>query len=396
MTKKYIVYRSRFQPRFQSYNEKAISWLHEHVEKKELLLALVSDDLFDDRDEKIKGLYNNVFKDADYRGRFHKDLQPESSIGRIQSSIYDSDPNRQIRIFLSPNTILLSCVIYHSMPTDYHSIYRHFMHEKPENIRWYFPIFDKDDLNDLGFVGLIFDQKYSHDIQENAFFFSRFNYHNMSNHQFIHCVNSTYYGAYAKSIADNKEAQTRLKNSIGSLEGMTIPDVDNIPYIYVFSDLKKMTTKVYQMLNCYIRNIDSRDDRLIESFTTQRERLLRFSKNLEHVDVKYTNKLVEFYRLILNLIIKIEDIATHSSLYKLNDFIAILKDISKKKCEYNSIDCFVRQDCFSCDDYNKKNISEKCCWEMDWLEDSETANKRCSHFVSAIDTILSELRCEND
>jgi hypothetical protein len=382
MTKKYIVYRSRFQPCFQDYNEKAIQLIDEKYGIKDLVLALVSDDLFD-KDEQL----NSLYPDPDYRVRFHDELQPEKSIGRIQTSIYDFYPDRQIRIFLSPNTILLSGVIYDSNPKNYPSIYRHFMHEKPEDIQWYFPIFDKDDLNDLGRVGMMMEKKYpSSVLPRDAFFFSRFNYH--KNRQLVHRVGGIHYGAYAKSVSSNEIAQTRLGKAIDSLDGMTVPDVSDIPYIYVFSDLKIIIEKISNLLNIY-KDVGAEKEKNL--LNTQILLLSGVLDNLNHAEVKYAKKLIDFHAFVLNLIKKIEFDLKHSALYKLHEFNSYLKEIGKKSCEYNSVECFFRTDCEDCADYKSKNSNKNCCWSLDWLEDSSVARKRCDDFVKAIDVILSGL-----
>jgi hypothetical protein len=357
--------------------------------KSTVLYGLVDDDLFHNRIEKeikdkIDNLYKQIGKEDDgkkYRERFQRILNPNSP-GKVQASLYSALNGEQVQIFFTPNVVISSSVIYHqnNLDQDYEIISRYNIHEDPKFLKWFFPIFDKDDLNDMGFVSAKMAEKFSSSVAPypdiELMNFSRFNYY--IKHEFVHEENNTFFGAYANAIKN--EDVTYLKKNKKLLDGLTFPDVSEIPFIYLWGDANRLTDKIIEVLNYYIIYINSIASKDLVVLKTELEIFTKFKAQLTDTTSNYSDDLISFHKCSIILAKKLETLTT-TSLNEIKNFIKGVEQISKQENENCAEYCL--QDKTKCDNCSTKSACK------DWLEDSIIGHKRTDNIIETFKKITS-------
>lgn len=389
-TKSYIIFRSRFQPEFGEHHIMANKELSTKFKNESTVLyGLVDDDLFHNRIEKkikdkIDKLYEQIGKEEDgkkYKERFQGLLNPNSP-GKVQASLYKALNGEQVQLFFTPNVVISSSVIYNQnhLNQDYEIISRYNIHEDPKSLKWFFPIFDKDDLNDMGFISAKMADIYGSpsapypDID--LMNFSRFNYY--KNHKYVHDDNNTFFGAYANAI--KYKASSYLKKNKRLLDGMTFPDVSEIPFIYLWGDATRLTDKIIEVLNYYILHNEKIAEKFIIVLRTELEIFAKFKAQLMDTTSNYSDDLISFHRCSKILLKKL-GILKSTSLNEINSFIKGVELISKQ--ENDNCEAFCIQDRTKCDSCSTKTTC------LDWLEDSIKGHNRMETILETFKKITS-------
>lgn len=279
--KPFIFYRSRFQPRFTTPHDYAVRRFYELRQEswvgESLVLAIVDEQLFiklfpqEFKDVIAKGLRSTLGDRLDiYLLRFDKSLNP-SDIGEVKHSIwewwYRRQPHspRPLQYTITCCTAWCGIALYwmkdgqgtkdsQSMTSAIEYITRWLPEKNPDNIEWYFPIFDRDDINDIGLLASLMAKR-SGEVSRHKkqISFTRFNYDSMAGKGLVY---DGRYGAYIKILADSdRYFPDRWKGIGGDLrQGLEFPKKNMIHFIYHWCDVILIYQKICNLIRSYIRN----------------------------------------------------------------------------------------------------------------------------------------------
>jgi hypothetical protein len=271
----YFLYRSRFQPRFCQPHiaavEKFYDIKHKHsdvIEQAELALGIVAEALLKHQQndlliygeidrktmqEKINTRLDQAVKK--YIGRFQDQLNP-SSLGMVKKSIWDSHSSihdcsnhKYLPCITMPNLALTAIFYYEEQ--NHPKIFNWLPEGKKERdeMGWYIPIYDKDDINDIGLLGSLMTERYERDTVRKKIVFARYCYPSEYN-----CKNyGKNYGYYMQIVKDFLGNNFNFSNfDLKEIEGMIIPSMNEIPFVYLSIEAEDILKLFINYLNNWI------------------------------------------------------------------------------------------------------------------------------------------------
>lgn len=272
----HIFYRSRFQPQFgvphaqavaEFYNlKKNLNWeaaLVLGIVDEQLFMSLLSEKFQEAIDAILRQALSNSF-DA-YLLRFDSLLNP-SKVGEVKRSLWDRwyrkspHPLPELRYTIMCCTAWTAISLYTTgmsieaaEAADY--VTRWLPERDPNNIGWYFPIFDNDDVNDMGLIASLLSDRFDGNFkrERDLIIFARFDYGSEFGKNLIY---SGRYGAYVQLIATKTPRFGKAWENISSdlLRGLAIPRVTTIPFIYRWSDLIEIYQAIFGLVQDWRNN----------------------------------------------------------------------------------------------------------------------------------------------
>jgi hypothetical protein len=239
-----------------------------------------------------------VFHYPSYNLRFQESLNP-SDIGVIIKSIWESSPynsaselpewKEEKRYIIMANAALVAMCLYdppnkldeekirvvtRTLPIEEEK------KQKKSQIGWYFPIFDLNDIDDIGIIAnflynyLRATPEMDPDLENSYIYFARFNYHLPENQGYI--LNNTL-GAYAKLI--EKELKSEPKLGYDALRGLEYPSRDTIPFIFRWSHLVYIYAKIFNFLQRIEKGIEDNSQKdLVQDLKNRCKRNIDYVK----------------------------------------------------------------------------------------------------------------------
>lgn len=313
----YIIYRSRFQPEFTKIHKKAVDKFfvikEEIQEESEFVLGIVDENLFMKLydEEKMKKEIDGILRDYigddvdDYKRRLSNELNP-TSVGLIKKSVWNNWPllkeHGPVPYTIVCNAAWTGLSLYELASKNTSGyVVRWLPESTPEHIGWYFPIFDRDDVNDMGLIAMLMKACKLSD--ENRIFFVRFNYNNRPT-DFQYHDTGYQYGAYLAMIA-KKQQNFEITANRSAFTGMQVLQTDSVPLIYLWSEAVKILDKFKEMLNWCLQTTGKIDSQCVSQIIKEIEDGL--VKRIKDSKSRYAGDLEEFFRFIGNLPTRLEN-----------------------------------------------------------------------------------------
>jgi len=274
--------------------------------------------------KKIDGLLRTKLGNGidTYMTRFDPKLNP-SATGVIKQSLWEQwlsawgQHEEPVRYIIMCNTAWSGIALYEAAqkPSAQHRgeskdkelenaasyVVRWLPRKTNEDIGWFFPIFDRDDLNDIGLISALLSEYKGGKVASDRgqIFFARFNYrcrdHNL--------VFEDRYGAYAQVLANKVDRFDEIWKGLDNNKkaGMEMPDVEAIPFVFSWSHLIEIYEQLESFFSNFLKNAGSlKNDsqRILEDTILdigRRKKMVHDPKQLFYED------LVGFHAFIRNL-----------------------------------------------------------------------------------------------
>ena len=379
--RKIILYRSRFQPKIEEPHIEAIEQLirllnNENINIGQCLFgfSLVKHD-YEDTEITIKQLKQQGFSVTEwtnYLARFSDNINT-TSIGQIKTDIAFSNIglNKRTATFIIPNLIRTAIALYKRDIDDEDKKIRSSLpniKNSKNDIHWYFPIYDMDDINDMGYLASIYFQnqanndidKTTRDI-DNKILFSRYNYY--KNNKSYYKFRNNYYGRY---IATSEEAKKEIEDNSTIFDNSKIPNIDEIPFVYKWTSIYKIATgfKLFFDKIKSNQNISAKLIGTLEDFINSMDGIIDGLKDNKKL---YSDDLIDFfYQLnqIKDILEMLEKMNSGISNEYKTDFTGLYKLITEKyqkNCKHHLIkfDCKTCNAVNDCKDFYESHIDEK-------------------------------------
>lgn len=305
----YVIYRSRFQPEFTEGHKKAVEKFFDIKnkinEERKLVLGIVDEHLLMDlcdqkklRKNLDKVLLDHLGNNIDtYRQRFIPQLNP-TQVGIIKKSIWQKWPQLQIH-GLIPYTIVCNAawtgLSLYERSSEQQAASEYVLRWLPEteaqHIGWYFPIFDRDDINDMGLIANLMAKCFKKDNSDRSgIVFARFNYSRNPKYQYKDAGHI--YGFYLKAITE-KQKDFRIKENRANCTGMEVPKIDRIPFVYLWSEAISILNEFKELFNWYKTTGNNVSSQTVNQIVMEIDELV---ERIKHTTSPYADDLDEFYR----------------------------------------------------------------------------------------------------
>lgn len=388
----YFIYRSRFQPEFSQPHKLAGKKFFNlqksnYLQNAQLVFGIVDEHLFlNIYSLEHQASINEILKSvlgtgvSAYKLRFHEVLNP-TGVGQIKKSIWGNwrelwPPEEPIRYIIMCNAAWSGICLYDTylrkdpnMENAIKLLLRWLPTSNPNEIGWYFPIFDRDDINDMGLIAsliykILEQQNLQQQIleQEKKIAFARFNYN--INQDMIYNHKERLYGAYAK-IVSSIYGFADFWGQQGSdiKKGFEIVSQTYIPFVYNWGYVLKIYEEMHSIFSSIEQNTGNAG--LQSSMNSVNNDITDRIERLKDPKEDFYEDLLTFYTFI------------HELPTRLNNIQNIPNNIKNMFNDLNNLCNFIIQP------FNSQG---------DWLEDSYEAELRFKNIMESINNISNQIK----
>jgi hypothetical protein len=345
----YYIYRSRFQPDFCMPHREGIKKFyvmektHQILGGTNLALGIVAEALLKNKgsdlfaygevnNQKMKeGLSNRLDQNLKkYIGRFRDELNP-SSLGMIKKSIWDAhsdmhkytnNQHKYLPCITIPN-LALTAIFYYDMKLN-NSVIINWLPEGREaknDIGWYIPIYDNDDINDIGLLGTLLNECNITN-PTNKIVFARYLYDpNNYNCTFF----AREYGYYLQTVVNANNSKFDInKIEPVEIEGMRIPNKNSIPFVYLSFETEAILKLFKDYLNKWL--LTTANEQLTTEINNLSNRIDRISDLIPDTRTPFAEDLAMFFAFFNNDLSHLKSLCSSENT---RDIMAIISLITK-------------------------------------------------------------------